>query len=399
MKVLVADTFEREGIEGLEAAGCVVTYKPELKDETLLKEIGESKPDVLVVRGSLVDEKMLDSGSIKLVVRAGAGFNTIDVGAASRRGIYVSNCPGMNSIAVAEIAFGLILSLDRRIPDNVISLRAGDWNKKEFSKARGLYGRTIGLVGLGSIGREMIPRARGFGMKVCGWSRKLTPERALHLGIEFKKDILELARSSDVVSVHLALNDQTRGLLGTEFFGAMREGAYFVNTSRAEVVDESAYKLLFDKGCRIGLDVFHDEPKSAQDRYSNWIVNEKNVYGTHHIGASTDQAQLAIAFETVRVIATYMETGKVPNAVNLAERSPATHTLVVRHRDRPGVLANVLESIRSININVQEMENIIFEGAEAAVARINLDLVPPDTVINRLKADPNIIEINLFRLR
>ena len=138
MRVLIADKFEQSGRDGLEAIGCEVSYQPDLKDEVLVEAVRTEAPDVLVVRGTKVTEPMLAAGQIKLVVRAGAGYNTIDVVAASRRGIYVSNCPGKNSIAVAELAFALILALDRRIPDNVIALRRGEWNKKEFSKALGL---------------------------------------------------------------------------------------------------------------------------------------------------------------------------------------------------------------------------------------------------------------------
>src|SRR5881397_2212266 len=138
MRVLIADKFELSGREGLQAIGCDVSFQPDLKDEALVAAIASELPDVLVVRGTKVTEPMLDAGPIKLVVRAGAGYNTIDVAAASKRGIYVSNCPGKNSIAVAELTFALILALDRRIADNVISLRRGEWNKKEFSRARGL---------------------------------------------------------------------------------------------------------------------------------------------------------------------------------------------------------------------------------------------------------------------
>src|SRR5258707_84341 len=166
MRVLVADKFEQSGRDGLQQIGCEVSYHPDLKDEALVDAIKAEMPDVLVVRGTKVTEPMLDAGPVKLVVRAGAGYNTIDVAAASKRGIYVSNCPGKNSIAVAELAFALILALDRRITENVIALRRGEWNKKEFSKARGLYGRTIGLIGVGRIGQEMIQRARAFVMPV-----------------------------------------------------------------------------------------------------------------------------------------------------------------------------------------------------------------------------------------
>src|ERR1043165_6719516 len=236
MRVLIADKFEQSGRDGLQSLGCEISFQPDLKDDALVAAIKEIAPDVLVVRGTKVTESMLDAGPVKLVVRAGAGFNTIDVAAASKRGIYVSNCPGKNSIAVAELAFALILALDRRIADNVIALRQGEWNKKEFSKARGLYGRTLGLIGVGKIGQEMIPRARAFGMPVVAWSRSLTPERAALLGVELKESPLEVAKASDVVSVHLALNPETRNLLGADFFNAMREGAYFINTARAAVV-------------------------------------------------------------------------------------------------------------------------------------------------------------------
>lgn len=400
MRVLIADKFEQSGRDGLQAIGCEVSFQPDLKDDALADAIRQQLPDVVVVRGTKVTEPMLAAGQIKLVVRAGAGFNTIDVAAASRRGIYVSNCPGKNSIAVAELAFALVLALDRRIADNVIALRRGEWNKKEFSKARGLFGRTLGLVGVGKIGAEMIPRAQAFGMHVVAWSRSLTPERAADLGIEYKASPAEVARAADVVSVHVALNSNTRAFLGTDFFAAMREGAYFINTARGEVVDQPALlAAMRARGIRAGLDVFAGEPTSATAEFTDDIAKETNLYGTHHIGASTDQAQEAIAAETVRIVREFKETGNAPNVVNLAQQTPATHRLVVRHLDRPGVLAAVLDAIKSEHINVQEMENIVFEGAEAAVARINLDNAPSREALDRLRtANADIIELDLLEL-
>jgi D-3-phosphoglycerate dehydrogenase len=400
MRVLIADKFEQSGRDGLLTIGCDVSYQPDLKNEALTEAIRQQVPDVLVVRGTKVTEPMLAAGQIKLVVRAGAGFNTIDVAAASRRGIYVSNCPGKNSIAVAELAFALILALDRRIADNVIALRRGEWNKKEFSKARGLFGRTLGLIGVGKIGAEMIPRARAFGMPVIAWSRSLTPERAGELDVEYKVTPAAVAREADVVSVHVALNPDTRGFLGADFFAAMRGGAYFINTARGEVVDQAALiEAMKSRGIRVGLDVYAAEPTSATAEFTDEIAKEANLYGTHHIGASTDQAQEAIAAETVRIVREFKETGKVPNVVNLARQTPARHRLVVRHLDRPGVLANVLDAIKSEQINVQEMENVVFEGAEAAVARINLDNAPSRGLLDRLQAEnEDIIELDLLGL-
>jgi D-3-phosphoglycerate dehydrogenase len=401
MKVLIADKFEQSGRDGLAAIGCEVSFQPDLKDEALVEAIGSLRPDVLVVRGTKVTESMLDAGALKLVVRAGAGYNTIDVAAASRRGIYVSNCPGKNSIAVAELAFALILALDRRVADNVISLRRGEWNKKEFSKSKGLYGRTLGLIGTGQIGQEMIPRAAAFGMKTVAWSRSLTQERAAALGVERLDSPQAVARVSDVVSVHLALSPETRFLVGADVFNSMKEGAIFINTARGEVVDQAALAAAIrSRGIRAGLDVFAKEPTSATAEFTDEIVKEENLYGTHHIGASTDQAQEAIAAETVRIVQSFKETGIVPNVVNLARRTPATHTLVVRHQDHPGVLAHVLDAIRNANINVQEMENIIFEGSEAAVARINLEAAPSEETLERLRAEnPAILELNLLEIR
>ena len=400
MRILIADKFEQSGRDGLAAIGCEVVYRPDVKDETLVEAIRATGPDALVVRSTKVNEAMLDAGALKLVVRAGAGYNTIDVAAASRRGIYVSNCPGKNSVAVAELAFALILSLDRRVADNVIELRQGRWNKKEFSKARGLYGRTLGLIGTGKIGQEMITRARAFGMPVVAWSRSLTPERAAELDVEYKASPQEVASAADIISVHLALKPETRGVIGADFFGAMRDGACFINTARGEVVDQVALlKAMRERGIRAGLDVYAVEPSSATEEFTDKIAKEANLYGTHHIGASTDQAQEAIAAETVRIIRAFKETGKVPNVVNLAARTPATHLLVVRHRDRPGVLATVLDAIRAATINVQEMENIIFEGSEAAVARINLEAAPSDETLKRLREEnADIIELSLLNI-
>lgn len=400
MRVLVADKFEQTGLNGLAALGCEVSCEPGLKDQALAERVAELKPDVLIVRSTKVGEAVLAAGPLKLVVRAGAGYNTIDVAAASRQGIYVSNCPGKNSIAVAELAFALILALDRRVVDNVNSLRAGEWNKAEFSKARGLFGRTLGLLGVGSIGGQMIPRAKAFGMRVVAWSRSLSVEKAEALDIERRDSPHEVAAVADIVSVHLSLTPETRGLCDAGFFAAMKKGAYFINTARGEIVDEEALKAAMrEKGIRAGLDVFAQEPAGGTGEFTSEIARMPSAYGTHHIGASTEEAQEAIAAEAVRIVRMFQETGKVPNVVNLARKTPATCALVVRHLDRPGVLASVLDAISASKINVQEMENVVFEGAEAAVARINLETIPPEATLQLARtANPDILELSLIRL-
>ena len=404
MKVLVADKFEKSGIDGLKAAGCDVIYQPDLKDDALTAAIRDAGADVLVVRSTEVTAPMLEAGSLSLVVRAGAGYNTIDVATASKRGIYVSNCPGRNAIAVAELAFALLLSLDRRVPDNVAELRAGTWNKKEYQKARGLFGRTLGLLGYGNIGQEMAKRAHAFGMPIVVWSRRFVTGKD-NVGDEpipltLAQSPEEVAAKSDVLSVHLALTADTRGLVNAAVLGKLRPGSYFVNTARAEVVDQAALEQAVREGnLRVGLDVFANEPKDATGAFADAITSLAGVYGTHHIGASTDQAQDAIAAETVRIITCYKDSGKVPNVVNLAKKTPATHMLVVRHVDRPGVLAHVFDRLRSGAINVQETENVIFEGAQAAVARINLDGKPPDGLLREIySGNSDILDLHVVSI-
>ncbi|HEY3885132.1 MAG TPA: NAD(P)-dependent oxidoreductase, partial [Vicinamibacterales bacterium] len=416
MRVLVADKFEKSGIAGLKAAGCEVMYDAELKDEALVDAIAKTGAEVLVVRATKVTAPMLDAGRLSLVVRAGAGYNTIDVAGASRRGIYVSNCPGKNAIAVAELAFGLILSLDRRIPDNVIELRAGAWNKKEYAKALGLFGRRLALLGIGSVGQEMIKRAAAFGMEVVVWSRRfdgqqrpMSDDEARELGLEtaLHAVAIDLAPTpgaavadADVVSVHVALGAGTKELIDAGLLSKMKRGAIFVNTARGEVVDyEALASAVRERGLRVGLDVYANEPSTTTGAFSDSLIGLPGVYGTHHIGASTEQAQEAIAAETVRIIRSYKETGRVPNVVNLARRTPATHMLVVRHRDRPGVLAHVFQHVRQANLNVQETENIVFEGAEAAVARINLDGEPSPSLCDTIKkTNADVLDLQLVRL-
>ena len=413
MKVLIADKFEASGVAGLKAAGCEVVHQPDLKDEALRQAIAETQADVLVVRSTKVTEAMLEAGRLSLVVRAGAGYNTIDVAAASRRGIYVSNCPGKNSIAVAELTMALILALDRRVPDNVAELRAGRWNKKEYSQARGLYGRTLGLLGVGNIAREVIRRAAAFGLDVVLWSRRfdgedrpLTKEEAQELGLDAAAAIAlapspaEVAARSDILSVHLALKPETRGLVDAALLARLKPGAVVINTSRGEVIDHAALAAAVEeKGLRVGLDVYGAEPAAATGEMSDPIVGLPGVYGTHHIGASTEQAQEAIAAETVRIVRTYMQTGEVPNVVNLCRKTPASHMLVVRHRDRPGVLAHVFAHLRQGNLNVQETENVVFEGAEAAVARINLDAAPAPALLDEIRqGNADVLDLHLIAL-
>lgn len=326
MKVLIADKFEAAGVDGLKALGCEVQYEPNVTSgggtEKMAATIEASKPDVLVVRSAKVPAAAMEkASSLKLIVRAGSGVDNIDVGAASAKGIKVANCPGMNAVAVAELAMGLLIACDRRIPDQCAMLQGGQWNKKEFAKARGLKGMTLGVVGVGAIGQELIKRAVAFDMKVLIWSRSITAQHAKALNCEFggtdTPALLDLAKRSDAISVHLPLADSTKKLFGKAFFDAMKPGAYFINTSRGGIVDEAALReAVKAKGLRAGLDVYEGQPTEPQAAWTCETSKLPGVYTTHHSGASTDQAQFAVAMETVRIVEVYKDHGRVENCVN-----------------------------------------------------------------------------------
>lgn len=397
MKTLIADAFPEHYVDAIIALGIDVEYKPKLKAEELASAIGEA--NILVVRSTEVRADCIDAARrLSLIIRAGAGVNTIDMKSANARGIYVANCPGKNSIAVAELTMGLILSLDRRIADNVIDLRNGKWNKAEYSKADGVFGKTLGIIGTGQIGIEVIKRARAFGLNVIAWSRSLSRERASELDVRHAGTIEDLVPLSDIVSVHLALKAETRGIINRRIIGMMKPGTVFINTSRAEVVDEAALREAVETGTlRVGSDVFAGEPEEKKGEFKSAFASHPRVYGTHHIGASTEQAQNAVAQETVEIITEYVQRGTVRNWVNRAKKTAASWQLVVRHFDKPGVLANVLGDLKASDINVEEMENVVFDGGKTACATIKLVDKPSDGVLKQiLQRTDEVIQATLL---
>jgi D-3-phosphoglycerate dehydrogenase len=399
MKILIADKFSESHLDRLKKLGCNVTYNPSVKAEELPKLIGSSK--VLVVRSKQVSADTIKAGDqLAVILRAGAGVNTIDVKTASSRGVYVTNCPGKNSVAVAELAFALLLAIDRRIPDNVAALRSHKWNKKEFSKADGVHGKTLGIVGVGQIGREVIKRARAFGLHVIAWSRSMNLQKARDLDVEYCPDLDTVFRRADIISLHVALKPDTKKLVTADRIAMMKPNAILINTARGEVVDQTALRAALEsKRIRAGLDVFDPEPADATADFADPILDLPNFYGTHHIGASTEQAQEAIAEEAIRIIETFIKTGVVLNCVNLATRTPAKWQLTVRHYDRVGVLAFVMDQIRRANTNIEEVQNIIFDGATAACCRIQLDTEPADKLLASIKdGNPDIISVESLRI-
>ncbi|MFP5309210.1 MAG: NAD(P)-dependent oxidoreductase [Actinomycetes bacterium] len=402
MRILIADALPDDQLARLTDTGHEVVDRPDLGADDLAGALTEVDPDVLVVRSTKVSAAALDAGgSLGLVVRSGAGVNTIDVAHAARLGIHVCNVPGTNSVAVAELTMGLVCALDRDLPDNVAELRAGRWDKGRFSEARGLKGRTIGIVGLGAIGLAVARRATAFEMTVLAVAKAGrdadTLAEAEAAGVEFVDDLDTLLARSDVVSLHVPLSDATRGMVDRDFLARCRDGAWIVNTSRGEVVDGDALLEALDtRGMRAALDVFPDEPGGTTAEWTSPLSTHPSVYGTHHIGASTDQAQDATAGGTVDTILGYAR-GEVVNCVNLETQPVGTCSLTVRHRDEVGVLSEVLGVLKGAAINVGQMENRIFAGSEAAVATIICEQPVTDELADRIRGVEHVLGVRVNR--
>jgi D-3-phosphoglycerate dehydrogenase len=402
MRLLIADKLHPRAIEELRTLPLEVVYEPELTRESLESRL--AGVGILVVRSTEVTAAAIDRAKqLNLIVRAGAEFATIDVRAASRRGIYVANCPGRNASAVAELVFGLVICLDRRIPDAVASLRSGKWERQEYGKAEGLQGKTIGVAGLGAIGREVASRARTFGFNVAAWSRSLTPARAAELGIAHAASLAELASRSQILTLHIALNERTRQIVDRRVIDHLPDRAMLINTARADLVDNVALLEAVEKrGLRVGLDVFANEPRGSRTFPTPEMFRAHAsggiVYGTPHIAAATDQSQLSIATETVRVIRSFMLDATVPNVVNVSSSTAARFQLVIRMMDKVGTFANVLAVLKRHGINVEEVSNTVFEGGTAASAKLKLLSRPTEACLAEIKAFDEVLYVGLVTL-
>jgi D-3-phosphoglycerate dehydrogenase len=402
MRLLIADKLHPRAIEELGTLPLEVVYEPELTKESLEKRL--PGVGILVVRSTEVTAAAIDGAKeLNLIVRAGASYSTIDVRAASKRGIYVANCPGRNASAVAELVFGLIVALDRRIVDAGLSLRSGKWERQEFSKAEGVHGKTLGVAGVGAIGREVALRARAFGLHVVAWSRSLTAARATELGVGYAATLDDLAARSQIFTLHLALNDRTRGIVDRRVLGLLPERATLINTARADLVDHGALLEAVEKrGLRAGLDVYPDEPRGTRTFPNPGMFRSYPsgglVYGTPHIAAATDQAQLSIATETVGIIRSFLLEANVPNVVNVSSSAAARFQLVIRMMDKVGTFANVLSVLKRHGINVEEVTNTVFEGGVAACAKLRLLSRPTEACLAEVKAFSEVLHVDLVTL-
>lgn len=400
MRILCADKLADELLHPLREAGHDVEVDADLTVDTLPAALAGNPAEVLVVRSTKVSRDAITaSNQLGLIVRAGAGTDNIDKLAASELGVYVSNVPGKNAIAVAELAMGLLLAIDRHIPAGMADFAAGQWNKASYSKADGVHGKTLAIVGLGEIGFALAERAKAFGMAVTALAKPGRSGRSLRLieerDIALVETMDELLAGADVVSIHVPKSPETTGMVNADFLAKMAPGSILLNTARGDVVDQAALVAAMDeKGIRAGLDVWPDEPGTSTAEWESALATHPNVVGTHHVGASTAQAQAAVAAGTVEVISAYLD-GQIINCVNLEQESVGGVILTVRHLDKVGVLAKVFETLRSAGLNVQQMENNLFTGSVAAVASINLERIPEAQLLEQLDGDADILAVSV----
>ncbi len=318
MKILITDPLSEEGVDYLkQQPDLEVVCQSDLSLEALLSEISDAEG--LIVRSKTkVTREVLEAASrLRVIGRAGAGVDNIDLEAATRKGVVVMNTPGGNSISVAEHAFALLLALARKIPVADSSLRSGAWNKKAFV-GQELHNKTLGLLGLGKIGSIMARRARSFHLKVLAYDPFVSEEYTSDLGVELRT-LEEVLSESDFVSLHAPLNEKTKGLINKDTLALMKEGALLINAARGELVVEEDLSDALENGHLGGaaLDVFENEPNI----YPRLLASDHTVL-TPHIAASTVEAQSKVGYEIAQQVAAYLQHEVIVNAVNFPSMTP-----------------------------------------------------------------------------
>ena len=402
MKILIADELHESAQKTLELIGHEVIVKPKCTSADLHEHL--QGVEALVVRSTRVLEKNLQAAdTLEVIIRAGAGVDTIDVEAASNQGIYVCNVPGKNAVAVAELTFALLLGIDRRIADGAQDLKNGIWNKRLYSKADGLHGKIIGIVGLGEIGLCVAERAKAFGLTVLGERKQgrtqRVEQRIRQIGIRLVDTLPDLVSQSDIVSIHVPFNEATESMVNKDFLSDFQKGAILINTSRGEViVEQDLLDAIENQSLRVGLDVFQDEPASSGTNFDSKLANHPSIVGSHHIGASTKQASIAVAKGVIEAITSF-ELGNPKNCVNESPEGDGTSQVRVRHLDKVGVLASVLSTLRSVDLNVQYMNNKVFAGKKAAVSTIEVAGEIPADLYDQLISLENVLGVSLLDKR
>jgi len=394
VKILVACELPQSALDELAPLASELCYRPNLTAYQLrdcLADVG-----ILVVGAVRVSPEAIAAGrALQMIVHAGCGPGEIAVERASTAGVFVTHCPDQHAQAVAELTLGLILALDRRIVENTIALKDGRWIRSELADARGLAGRTIGIMGYGAIGRSVARLAQAFQMRVLTWSPRLMPPDMPEPLVEACSRPRDLARQSDVVTLH-ADESEPELIVDAAFLEAMGDGAYLVSLGPLAAVDEEALFRAVERGrLRLALDVSGPRAGADSTRFRCRLCDLPGVIGTQHMGALTEQARQATAREVVRIVRSFVVCGEVLNCLNLCERSPATWQLVLRVRDQMGVMAAVMDAIRADGVNAQEITSKVFTGAKAVWCAIALDERPSAEALASIRNLPDVLHLEL----
>ncbi len=322
-KVLVADKLAHEGIDILKDSGFEVDCKIGLDKEELMKVIKDYEAIIVRSQTKLTSDVIERASSLKVIGRAGVGLDNVDVLTATKKGIIVMNAPGGNTISTCEHTFALILSLARKVPFGHFSLKKGDWNRSKF-KGTEIYGKILGIIGLGRIGKEVAKRASAFGMEVLTCDPFITQEVADSIGVKIVA-LEELLRKSDIVTIHTPLTGETKGLISYKELSLMKPTAFIINCARGGIIDEEAlYKFLKDKKISgAALDVFEKEPP-----VDSKLLELDNIVVTPHLGASTQEAQVNVAVEIAHCIKDALLGKAIRNAVNYVQMEPEVYKVV-----------------------------------------------------------------------
>lgn len=319
-RVLIADKLESAGVELLQAAGIEVDNRPGLKGDELKSAIQAADAVICRSQPKLSAEFFENPGKCRAVARAGVGVDNIDVAAATRKGVVVMNTPGGNTVSAAEHTIALLLALSRRIPVADATMKAGGWDRNKFVGTE-VAGKTLGVIGLGRIGREVARRAKGLDLKVIALDQFVTAAKVAELGYEAAANLDELLPKVDYLTVHVPGGADTKSMIGARELGLMKKTARILNVARGGIVDEKALADALAAGtiAGAGVDVFTAEPIVAD----NPLVKAPNIILTPHLGASTLEAQENVAIEAAQLIADFLLKGQVANAVNMAAVNPA----------------------------------------------------------------------------
>jgi D-3-phosphoglycerate dehydrogenase len=347
VRVLVSDKLAEAGLKVLrEAPGVELEFRPGMGEGELCSIIGEY--DGLVIRSAtVVTPKVIEAADrLRVVGRAGIGVDNVDIPAASRRGIVVMNTPTGNSVTTAEHALALLAALARKIPQAVASMRSGEWEKNKF-QGREIAHKTLGIIGLGNIGRIVADRAQGLKMKVIGVDPVMSSDRAAELGIELV-DLDALLRRADFVTIHAPLTPETKDMIDDAAFDKMKKGVLLVNAARGGIIDEDALVRAIQKGKIAGaaLDVFVEEPLDP----SHPLLRLENVLCTPHLGASTSEAQERVAVEIAEQVVDYLRHGIVRNAVNVPALPPEIAERLQPYLDVAKALGSVIGQLEPIDV-------------------------------------------------